>query len=121
MPEIPAQVVAELFGVLNDRRRTPDEALVDVMTNADATNAARMQAARLLADASREDLVRAVTIKADTGTMTLRELQYLAAVFAVVSKWGAIITSPNKTLTDFMKIIPADDAALITEFLRVGR
>ena len=25
--------------MLNDRRRTPDEALVDVMTNADATNA----------------------------------------------------------------------------------
>src|SRR5664279_3345772 len=42
MPIARAEMVAELFDVLNDRRRTPDEALVDVMTNADATNAERM-------------------------------------------------------------------------------
>ena len=119
MPEIRAEVVAELFDVLNDRRRTPDEALVDVMTHADATNAERVEAARVLADASREELVRAVTIKADTGTITRRELQYLAAVLAVVSKWDAVFTSPNKPLGDFMKITAAGDAALITEILRV--
>src|SRR5664279_2486472 len=67
-----------------------------------------MEAARLLADASRAGLVRAVTIKADAGTMTLRELAYLAAVFAVVLKWDAVITSLSKMLTDFKKIIPAD-------------
>src|SRR5664279_3418765 len=101
MPTVRAEVVAPRFGVLTDRRRTPDEALVDVMTHADATNAECVEAARLLADAWRAGLVRAVTIKADAGTMTRRELQYLAAVFAVVSKWDAVFTSPNKTLVDF--------------------
>jgi hypothetical protein len=45
--------------------------------------------------------------------VTLRQLQALAAAYGVVARWDIMITRPDMTLANVLKILPMDDAVMM--------
>ena len=120
MTEVRAEIVAEILAVMHDEHLSTSEIFGRVLTHPDANAAERMAVARIMADELAVMLPDVIDIRPTVTSLSLRQLQSLACVYGVVAGWDIVITHPDRSLADAMKIIPKSDVDLIDQFLQVG-
>jgi hypothetical protein len=119
------EVVQRLVSILTDDALSTDDRLAQVFAaEQDATAAERYAAAQHIAEVSVEHLVQAgmVNVAAEPATvldLTMRQLQCLAAVWGVMSRWDASLKL-DRTMGALLKTMPGADVDVVARILAWG-